>query len=68
MAEDETAILLDKKPEIPFKCEKCGKEAEVDKKNSNKQWTVFKAACSECGGRVRPIFKNVRKKNEKNKT
>ncbi|MFQ9545603.1 MAG: hypothetical protein ACLR02_11345 [Clostridium sp.] len=34
-------------------CEKCGKEAEIDKEKSTSNWTVYKTIC-KCGGRIIP--------------
>jgi len=44
------------KIDIKMICDKCGKEAVKDKKDSNKNWEVFKIDCA-CGGRFKIIVK-----------
>lgn len=49
-----------KKFEIPPPtCNKCGKEAPIDKKMSNENWTVYKTKepC-ECGGEFNIKFRS----------
>ena len=43
------------KSDMKLVCEKCGKEAEVDKERSNENWTVYKTKC-ECGGKITMKF------------
>jgi hypothetical protein len=45
------------KVEIKEVCDKCGKEAPVDKTKSNENWTVYETSkpC-ECGGRYKIKF------------
>lgn len=48
-----------KKNDIDFTphCNRCGKEAPIDEKMSNENWTVYKTSepC-ECGGKFAPKF------------
>ena len=44
------------KIDIKMICDKCGKEAVKDKKDSNKNWEVFKIDCA-CGGKFKIIVK-----------
>jgi hypothetical protein len=42
---------MKKNVEIKFVCEKCGKNAPIDKKQSNENWIVYKNEPCECGGK-----------------
>jgi hypothetical protein len=45
---------MNKKKEIIFECDKCGKEPDVDNYRSRSGWIVFKTSqgCS-CGGKYK---------------
>lgn len=43
--------------EIIIKCNKCGKKAEKNQKESNKNWEVFDNLKCECGGKFCPTVK-----------
>ena len=40
-------------------CNKCGKEAEIDKEKSNKNWTVYQLNC-KCGGYCELKYENIK--------
>ncbi len=42
------------KIEVTMVCEECGKDGEIDKKQSNKNWNVYKTECTGCGGKIVP--------------
>lgn len=48
-------MTIEKDPKIQIRCEKCGKEAPIDKEKSNKNWTVYKTECP-CGGVCKPTL------------
>jgi hypothetical protein len=43
-----------KRPEIVMICNRCGKQQEPDKKQSNENWNVFPNVPCGCGGKFIP--------------